>query len=218
MKKLLLTLVLTMIFTTGCVKTDTIITFDNKGNAVVENNFLINKELGTYEKIDTIFEDIRPVDNENIKTEKTKITEDEMIGAKYTTAVSELQQNDLKDVVRILKPQGDRLLTVEKNFFYDKYRFSGYIEGFKSEKTIDVNINDLYQSKIRVKLPCKPKSHNAQTLISDKELVWQIDYTKDNSISLEFILLNYLTIGLTTLAAVLLICLGVFIIKSKFRS
>lgn len=213
MKKLLLMLALTMVFTTGCVKTDTTITFDNKGNAVVENDLLINQELGTYEKIDTIFEDLKPIDNTGSHTEKTKITQDKMVGAKYTTSVENLQQNDLKDIVRILKPKGERLLTVDKNLYMQKYILSGYLEGFKKEQAPDqntasntenVNINDIYQSRITVKLPCKPKAHNAKIVNGDRELCWPIDYTQNNDIYVEFILLNYPVIA-ATIAGVILI-------------
>ncbi len=219
MKKLFLMLFLTMIFTTGCVKTDTTITFDNKGNAVVENDFLINQELGTYEKIDTTFEDLKPVDNENTRTEKVKITEDKMVGAKYITTVPDLLNNDLKDIVRILKPAGERLLTAEKHFFYDKYRLAGYVEGFKKEvdpnTATNVNINDIYKSKITVKLPCKPKSHNAKIVNGDRELCWPIDYTQNNDIYVEFILLNYLAIGGTIAGGILFLSLILLLVMKR---
>lgn len=209
------------IISTGCIKADTTITFDNKDNMKVETTVLFPQELMKYADSNT----------DTSKDDLTKDIDTEANGIKIETTVQNIDSKDgvgtrkieiCKNVskakfskISMLIPQNSNgsILSVENYVFFKKYIFRGQLEQPEKTKTktsdSKVNPNDLISSKLRVQVPKQAIDVKSNTNVKDADntniYVWKIDYSKENPINLEFCLINWWTTVSSVVGLLLLV-------------
>lgn len=206
------------ILSTGCIKADSTITFDNKDNMKVETTVLFPKELMSYAGSETSSDDftkdlISKINGINVNTEVIKVDGKDGVGEKRIETYKNISKAKTVEKIAFIIPKntGASILTVNNYIFFKKYLFDGKLEEPEKAKSTDtgMNTNDLISSKIRIQIPTQAKGVKANTNTKDIDnsniYIWTIDYNKDNPIILEFCMINWYAISGVILLSLLLI-------------
>lgn len=234
MKKNILSYVILLfgiaIISTGCIKADTTITFDNKDNMKVETTVLLPQELMKYadSNVDTSKDDLtKDIDTKanGIKIETTvqNIDSKDGVGTRKIEICKNISKAKFSKISMFIPQNSNNSILSVKNYvFFKKYIFRGQLEQPEKTKTSDskVNPNSLISSKIRIQVPSQAKGVKSNTEIKDADnqniYVWKIDYTSVNPISIEFYMLNWFAIIATIIILLLLILYILNSGKGKF--
>lgn len=228
MKKNILSYVILLfgiaIISTGCIKADSTITFDNHDNMKVETTVLFPRELMAYSDNSTSNDDLTKdtvtlIDGINVDTEVQEVDSQDGVGNKRIEICKNISKAKKVEQVGFIKAKNvDTGILIVKNYLlFKKYLLSGQIMKPKDVKSYDssVNPNSLISSKIRIQVPSQAKGVKSNTEIKDADnqniYVWEIDYTSVNPINIEFYMLNWFTITATVIILLLLI---VYILNS----
>jgi len=206
------------ILSTGCIKADSTITFDNKDNMKVETTVLFPKELMSYAGSETSSDDftkdlISKINGTNVSTEVVKVDGKDGVGEKRIETYKNISKAEKVEKIAFIIPKNTEssILTVNNYIFFKKYLFEGKLEESEKAKStsIGMNPNDLISSKIRIQVPTQAKKVKANTNTKDIDnsniYVWTIDYNKDNPIILEFCMINWYAVSGVIILLLLLI-------------
>ncbi len=210
------------ILSTGCIKADSTITFDNHDNMKVETTVLFPRELMAYSDNNTSNEDLTKdittiIDGANIETEVQEVDTKDGIGNKRIEICKNISKIKKVEKIAFIVPKttGTSVLTIKNYIFFKKYLFDGKLEESEKVKSSETNMNpnDLISSKIKIQLPTQAIWIKANTAIKDTDnnntYIWKIDYTEVNPINVEFCMLNWYAI-IGTVIVLLLLTLSLF--------
>lgn len=220
MKKILSLVAISIcILTSGCVSSNTSVIINKNDSAVIENKILINKSVLTMGNIsveefftgkhdDNLSKYYVEQNNNQLKTEKIKIEENDFVGYKYITTVDKLRNTDISPVLRILQPKNKQILLVDDRFFNRKYKIDAVVRVEEGRKYVDEFLN----AKFSIKIPTKPTRHNADTITENNELFWDISPTsnkQNHPIQLEFTVIKWNCIILTSILTLLILAVTI---------
>lgn len=217
------------IISTGCIKADTTITFDNKDNMKVETTVLFPQELMKYadSNADTSKNDLtKDIDTEanGIKIETTvqNIDSKDGTGTRKTEICKNISKGKFSKISMFIPQNSNSIISVKNYVFFKKYIFRGQLEQPEKTKTFDSkvdNLNELISSQLRVQVPKQAIDVKSNTNIRDVDsaniYVWKIDYSKENPINLEFCLINWWAIVGSVVGLLLLVVCIILNCKGK---
>ena len=221
MKKNILSYVILLfgitIISTGCIKADNTITFDNHDNMKVETTVYFPRELMAYSDNSTSNDDLTKdtetlIDGINVETEVQEVDSNDGVGNKRIEICKNLSRAKKVEQIGFITAQNADIgvLIVKNYLLFKKYLLSGQIMKPEDVKSYDssVNPNSLISSKIRIQVPSQAKGVKSNTEIKDADnqniYVWKIDYTAVNPINIEFYMLNWGAIIATVIVLLLL--------------
>lgn len=206
------------IISTGCIKADSTITFDNHDNMKVETTVLFPQELMTYSDNSTSNDDFSKdtetlIGGIKVETEVQKVDSRDGVGNKRIEICKNISRAKKVEQVGFITAKNSDIgvLTIKNYLLFKKYILSGQIMKPEDVKSYDSNMNpnSLVSSKIRIQVPSQAKGVKANTNTKDLDnsniYVWKIDYTSVNPIDIEFCMLNWYAIIGTVIVLVLLI-------------
>ena len=217
------------IISTGCIKADSTVTFDNHDNMKVETTVLFPRELMAYSDNNTSNDDLTKdtvtlIDGINIKTEIQEVDSQDGVGNKRIEICKNISRaKKVEQIGFITAKNADKGVLIIKNYIlFKRYLLSGQIMKPEDVKSYDssVNPNSLISSKVRIQVPSQAKGVKSNTEIKDTDnqniYVWKIDYTAVNPINIEFYMLNWYAIIATVIILLLLILYILNSGKEKF--
>lgn len=153
MKKNILSYVILLfgiaIISTGCIKADTTITFDNKDNMKVETTVLLPQELMKYadSNVDTSKDDLtKDIDTKanGIKIETTvqNIDSKDGVGTRKIEICKNISKAKFSKISMFIPQNSNNSILSVKNYvFFKKYIFRGQLEQPEKTKTSDSQVN-----------------------------------------------------------------------------
>lgn len=148
MKKNILSYVILLfgiaIISTGCIKADTTITFDNKDNMKVETTVLLPQELMKYadSNVDTSKDDLtKDIDTKanGIKIETTvqNIDSKDGVGTRKIEICKNISKAKFSKISMFIPQNSNNSILCVKNYvFFKKYIFRGQLEQPEKNKNI----------------------------------------------------------------------------------
>lgn len=218
MKKKILPLMLFMIcsiFLTGCIKVDTEVTLDKKGNAQIEGKFLVNEVLSN--RVDEEYSEFKENSKEN-HLEVAKVSENGYVGVKQIYKTEDFNKNDIR-LPEIFEPTNvnKRFLTVKHNLFFVKTNIDWTAHFTEiNNKVLTKEDQSLFESTLKINIPVKATFSNADSRNDmTNSYEWKLEPTKDNKIQLEYKIINWLNVILFTLFTVSIISLIVLLVLKQ---
>ncbi|MCQ2789438.1 MAG: hypothetical protein MJ229_03560 [bacterium] len=223
MKKRILSILLISIcplFLSACVKTDTDIVIDKKGNATFSSKLLFDKNVANYMG-DTLNPEYYKKNSQDTEMEFTKIHEDGYVGIKSHKNIKNIYKNDLSTLLdeSYLTPKNKKFLEINKSVFHKNIKIN-LVSNFSNMKdangkAIDKNTAELITPTFRITIPYKAYKNNAQHVTNDSHTYeWKPSTSNSNEIILEYNIINFLNISIFAIAILLLI-LGIIFYSIK---
>lgn len=221
---LILVIGLIVIISSGCIKMDTAINIDKKGNATINETFLVANSYWEWEE-ETDYNDSTDLDatakklnqdNKNIKNYNTKVIHDgEYTGLQSFYEVENISEHDIKindTNLNFYKPIKDnaKLIEVTKSTFYTDYNIDMIYKADKGLEVVNTRI------KFSITIPVKAYEHNATTV---DEKTHTYTWISPEEIKLKFKVLNIAVILSIVLIIFILISLltSLFIFLKKYK-
>lgn len=218
MKKKILPLMLFMIcsiFLTGCIKVDTEVTLDKRGNAQIEGKFLVNEVLSN--RVDEEYSEFKENSKEN-HLEVAKVSENGYVGVKQIYKTEDFNKNDIR-LPEIFEPTNvnKRFLTVKHNLFFVKTNIDWTAHFTEiNNRVLTKEDQSLFESTLKINIPVKATFSNADSRNDmTNSYEWKLEPTKDNKIQLEYKIINWLNVILFTLFTVSIISLIVLLVLKQ---
>ena len=218
MKKKILPLMLFLICSillTGCIKVDTEVTLDKKGNAQIEGKFLVNEVLS--DRVDEEYSEFEENSKEN-NLEVAKVSENGYVGVKQIYKTEDFNKNDIK-LPEIFEPTNGnkRFLTVRHNLFFTKTNIDWIAHFIEiNNKVLTKEDQSLFESTLKINIPVKATFSNADSRNDmTNSYEWKLEPTKDNKIQLEYKIINWLNVVLFMLFIVSIISLFVLLVLKQ---
>lgn len=225
---LLLIIFVVSVISTGCIKLQTKITLNNDGSGRWEYIIALSDELLEMdETIEDSFTDIKKEAEEasfivndyqedsytGVVIHKDFTNIEEVNGMNF---MSDLAQEDESlaegDFDSLFKPG----IEVKKGFIYNTYKIFVEMESEVEDETDLLMFNQMYDLKFVFESPVEVKEHNAHTVSDDgKILAWELMPGEDNTVDLEFKLLNIQNLLILLLAILIVIAIVLLIILKK---
>ncbi|MBQ3311430.1 hypothetical protein IJG72_05065 [bacterium] len=212
-KKILLLLLISIcpLFLSACVKTDTDIVIDKKGNATFSSKLLFDKNIESYMG-DALNPEYYKKNSQDTEMEFTKIYEDGYVGIKSYKNIKNIYKNDLSVLLdgSYLTPKNKKFLEVSKSVFHKNIKIN-LVSDFSNMKNsngkaIDKSSAEMITPTFRITIPYKAYKNNAQYVTNDSHTYeWKPSTTNSNEIILEYNIINFLNITIFAIAVLLLI-------------
>jgi len=210
-KKLLLLFILLIcpLFLSACVKTDTSIAIDKKGNANVSTKLLFDRSLEGYlEK--TLNPEMYKKDSQDTEMEFTKIYEDNYVGIQSSKNIKNAYKNDLSGLPDYLISKYKKYLKVNRSVFHKNIKIN-WTSDFSNMRGTDGRVIDrstveMIVPAIKITIPYKASKNNAQKVIDDSHTYeWKLSTANINEIILEYNIINFFNVIVFVFALILLI-------------
>lgn len=229
MKKVL-NLALCLIFvgflTSGCIKSDVFIEFDNHDNMKVETTIAISQHVkdfidSTTDESDDLTENvgIKGI-GISVDTQVQEIDDKDYFGTKKTEVCKKISKAKHVESLSIFEPinKESSIVNVDNYVFVKKYSFNGKVDLGKNNSSQDVDtvdIDKIISSKLKIKIPNQAIFRKANAEITDstsKDIyVWKLSFEDIKPITLEFWLLNWFAI----IALIVVVTVGIFFFVYK---
>lgn len=230
MKKIYLKIVLIFVaitlLTSGCVRNDVTVTFDNHDNMIVRTKLLYKEDISDYISLDDLAPE-KLKDSFAVKADKIQVNttfedmdiENSLGHYQVETCKHVSHAKNIKKI-SILEPQSDNnsILNVQNFIFFKKYIFQGKVVPAKELVEKVRNSKELFSSKnpesyinsnVVIEIPKQAKSIKTNACMDDmgqgSKYYWIIT-NDENLINIEFYLINWGGI----ITSILLLCFIVY--------
>ena len=221
--KMCLIFIMVTFLTSGCIKSDVTIKFDNHDNMTVETLVLLPNDA--IDLMDSFVDDKKisgsdltkdinsNIEGLNIQTEVQNIDSKDEYGTKKVELCRNISKAKKIKNISVISSIDESIgvLQIDNYLFFKKYIINGKIDKDSNnnfDNSNDISANDIITLKIKI---CPPSNavkitsnSNIRDINNPKIYVWKIDCTKENPIELEFYMINWLLIFLTIVTIIVI--------------
>lgn len=225
---LLLIIFAVLLISTGCIKLQTKITLNNDGSGRWEYIIALSDELlAMDETIDDSFADIKK-EVEESSFIINDYEEDGYTGVIIHKDFTNIEEINATNFLTNLAQEDESLsdedfdslfipdIEVKKGVIYNTYKIFVEMESEVEDETDLLMFNQMYDLKFVFESPVEAKEHNAHTVSDDgKILTWKLMPGEDNTVDLEFKLLNIQNLLVLLLTILIVIAIVLLIILKR---
>lgn len=220
---LMITILLLVFLSTGCVKSETAIDINKDKSVNLTITYLLSDNLENVNEYANSKEDFGYLEKKGY--EVTDYTLGDMFGIKVTKTFNNIDDISVKENVTVqlsnfLNDSFDdsKIFSIEKGFFKNIYHAT-FIYDLREDSLIDYSsLIDQFKVSYRVNLPSKSINNNAD-IVSDNnlELTWNANYGKLTTVNYEFQIFNTVNVIMFVFASLIVVMLLIFIIYMLLR-